>query len=378
MKWNSALFALIMLGAIACADVTTNADFFGAGYDMRQANIFTGQYNNTTVVFSNVYGVIKYLRIENRAGADFTCSIYNENNTLWTHNTTAAGVTFLNRSTANYTNYGNLNITCNDNSTGGYSLTPANVLHWWKLDAGTGNSTTNSIGADTLELPAVINNTYVTNWMTGKIYNATFLNGSNTSFMRVNDSSTMNITSNKNFTIAFWLYTNSSIPTNVSWYLWHKGAALGGTPTSHVNNTSIIAYNNTTLMVVLATNNSSWNQTYTNAAGLFNTTGWTHYAVAWNTTNLSIFVNGSLVLNYTRAHTNQEFANWTSGAANYFGDGYNYSYSTATNKYAPVGYDSIMYFNESLTPAKVAYVYNLSKPTNILIKIVTVRIGNIY
>jgi hypothetical protein len=367
------MFALLLLAASAFAE-QTKADFFGTGYDYRQAKIDKPNWGSEDTLFGNAFGRIQYWRLTNTGGEDISCTLRDDNNTQIFQTNVTVGTTFLNRTVANYTNFGNINLSCISNFANGATLNANSTLAAnWRFEEGRGNVTNASIGTARLYTAAELGQDPTgTSWQTGAIgsYAIELVNTYSNESMRINDTNLINVT-RTNSTWAFWFNPRVGLPENATAALLHKGANWGilNATGNGTNTTALVALNNTTVQWQIFTNVTYRTVNYTRTQGIFNVTGWAHFALTFNGTDAKMYYNGALVANDTPTTVqNMNFSNqhW------FLGDGY-FTHNTSYKYSLWAYYDELSFFNTSITAAQASYLYNQSNKLKAEAKVVLLR-----
>jgi hypothetical protein len=377
-----ALFALMLTVAIAFA-VQTSTNFYPTGYDQRQLLITQTPYTAEIASMQGLFGTVRYISIDNsKGGEDLVCQFHNDGGAALESRALAAGQAYANRTMINTSsNFGPMNFTCYSQYLNGTTFPKSNVTSWWKLDEWYGNSTTDVYSLNTLETGAMNGGGGInSSWTSGKIYNATILNGGNQT-LKINDSQSMNISKFHRWSFAMWILP-TALSTNQTFYIFHKGS-LGGNISSGgavggTNGTAALAVNNSGINWTIDTNFTFSTLACNNTEGIFNRSTWQHLIFSYNlsgattggVTNQTIYLNGVQLC--SRQSTKNEVVN-NSNSPWRFGDGYSLSnYSIALNWSA--AYDDIIFANESINASQAAYIYNSSiKRINVQASLVTLR-----
>ena len=369
------VFALVLIALMACSfAVVSRSISLPTGYDARIGGVSQNNYGTEETLFPDFYGNIRYWSVINKGGEDISCTLRDDNNTLIFQTNVSALGTFLNRTVANYTNYGLLNATCLSNFANGSSLGAASTLAAnWRFEEGRNNVTNASVGTAVLETATQLGqDNSSADWQAGLIgnYAIEIDNTYSNKSMRINDTNLINVT-RTNSTWAFWFNPRAGLPANATASLIHKGANWGvfNSTENGTNTTALVALNNTIIQWQVKTNVSFRTINYTLAGGIFNVQGWKHIALTFNGTDAKMYYNGALVANDTpTAVQNMNL----SSQAWYFGDGY--WLDNVSKKYSLwTYYDELSFFNTSLTATQVNYLYNQTNKLKAEVKVVAYR-----
>ena len=348
------IFALALMVLMTCSfAVADGSNFAPTGYDYRHATIGQPNYGSEETLFGNVFGRIQYYSLRNTGGEDLNCTLNDDNNTNIFTTTVTAGSLSLNRTVANYTNFGILNLTCGSIFRTGGSFLNANFTAWLKFDEGTGNNSSNNLSTNAIEL-GVDNLTRNFSWVSGKIGNATQINGyysgANMSYFRLNTTAALNFTTANQFTIMLWAKLTAPTVANTTTYLFHQGALSGNYSANGTNVTSVRLLNASYMEFAVRNNNTLAVLNYTANNTTTITGSWMHWAFLYNNTAMSIWLNGTKVANntYAAATINSSTSAW------YFGDGLDIV-GMNTSAQGVYGYDELMFFNQTLTSAQLNY-----------------------
>lgn len=190
------------------------------------ADAFWGDFSKSYSIYNNpgddmnypgVYGKILVMHIDmQNSSHDTTFNIKNERGTSIQKLTLTGTEESYNRS-FNYTTYGNINITIEENYTNAAEFPNSNLISWFQLDEGTGTSSTDEQSNNTMELGTTTANR--PDWTTQVIINnGTEFSGSEV--MRMNHSATGNNFTDINFS---WVFAVKLDGANSNGYLMHQG-----------------------------------------------------------------------------------------------------------------------------------------------------------
>lgn len=343
---------LIFICSMLSASVT--GAFFPSGFDYRKIDVKQGAFGQQTDYLGDFYGHMRYLQIINTGTEDLNCSLYDDASTLIMTKDVAKSSSYTNRSMINESVLGTATLTCNSAALNSTSINGSALVSAFKLNEGTGNTTSDFKGANTLELLYNNGTDYIPlgNWTTsGLIYNAT-TPASAGGFLRVNESATTlnftNTTGGFSISLAHKLVIP---PSGYTYPIFHQGA-VNGNATRATNASSAYVDSSGYVNFTVKLGSTGSTSILYNASALAG--AWNTYDFNFNGTQMSIRINGTNVVNNSFAMTGIN----SSSMAWVFGDGY----IVANNSvyYPGASWDEIYLFNQSLSTTQAGYLHNLS------------------
>jgi len=365
-KVKNLLLTLLLLAVVFAGDSSSTASQLRF-WDVSDFHLDPIFYADESVSEPGIFGEVRAINFSNeQSGTDNTFYLLDEEGTAIYTRTVAAGSSHYNRSAgANYTVYGKITASIKSNWTGGGTLPSANLVSWFRLDEGTGNTTADQESVNTLELGT--NSSNRPSWDTvGKINNATTLDGTS-DWMRLNHSAYTNFTYSNAFAVVMWFYPVEAPGTNETYYIWHRGVLSASNATGE-NSSSVRVLNSSTVQFALKLNDTDWDVNYTET-GLFSGNTWTQYAFVYNDSKAEIWKNGAKVANVTFAAV--QTLNVTTEPF-YFGDGYD-SWNNSVAIWGAVLYDEIYIFNTTLDSTELGYLYSQDTGNHANVKVVSKR-----
>ncbi|HNV61388.1 MAG TPA: LamG domain-containing protein [Candidatus Cloacimonas acidaminovorans] len=205
-----------------------------------------------------------------------------------------------------------------------------NIVAYYKLDESSGNAS-DSVGSVTLT------NNNTTTYSTGKINNGAVFNGSDQSL-----SATASLVADS-WTISFWVKPDDSDISNQTMFAYRPSSGTA-------NIIGIEGFSSMTVRCILFDSSSFAYKDYRTSLTLTQN-AWNHFAITWNDSSISLYVNGSLDNSVTKAKDGSIAQTNTSRILRLGAE-------TASSNFYDGSMDEVGIWSRALTSTEITELYN--------------------